>query len=97
MSILHPKNFACLTLLFSLFGLCACTTTEIDEFRQTATSINSDESIVILGRRQSNKYETENDFVQCVGKVVSSGKNSISVVPEQEFLDAMFPFFLLQN
>ncbi len=82
-----------LPLLFCLFALSACTTTEIDEFRQGATSINADESIVILGRRQNNNYETEGSFVNCVANVVGSGQDGISVVAEQEFLDAMFPFF----
>lgn len=77
-----------------LIFLCSCTTTEIDEFRQGSTSINNlDESIVILGRRQNNNYETEQSFVGCVADVVSRGENSITVVDEQEFLDAMFPFF----
>lgn len=74
-------------------SLTACTTTEIDEFRQGITSINSEESIVILGRRQNNRYETEDDFVECVGDVVASGKDGIQVIPEREFMDAMFPFF----
>lgn len=75
------------------FILSSCTTTEIDEFRQSATDIAFDESIVILGRRQNNNYETEESFVQCVGDVVSRGQGAISVVNEGEFLDAMFPFF----
>jgi hypothetical protein len=86
-------------LLKTLFCVCmgtlltACTTTEIDEFRQSATSIESDESIVILGRRQNNNYETEGDFIQCVANVVGNGQDGINVVNEREFLDAMFPFF----
>jgi hypothetical protein len=71
----------------------SCTTTEIDEFRQSATTIGENESIVILGRRQNNNYETEGSFVDCVANVVASGQNGIKVVNEQEFLDAMFPFF----
>ena len=73
--------------------LSSCTTTEIDEFRQSATTIGQNESIVILGRRQNNNYETEESFVDCVANVVSSGQNGINVVNEKEFLDAMFPFF----
>ncbi len=73
--------------------LSSCTTTEIDEFRQSATTIAEGESIVILGRRQNNNYETEGSFVNCVANVVSSGQNGINVINEQEFLDAMFPFF----
>jgi len=78
--------------LLGLF-LAGCTTTEIDEFRQGATSITGDESIVILGRRQNNDYETEGDFIQCVANVVGGGQDGINVVNEREFLDAMFPFF----
>ncbi len=76
-----------------LLGLAACTTTEIDEFRQSNTQIQDHESIVILGRRQNNAYETEGDFVECVGNVVSSGSEGINVIPEPLFLDEMFPFF----
>ena len=76
-----------------LLALGACTTTEIDEFRQSQTQIEDHESIVILGRRQSNAYETEGDFVECVGNVVSSGSDGINVIPEPLFLDEMFPFF----
>lgn len=81
------------SLVTGVLALGACTTTEIDEFRQGVTSISSDESIVILGRRQKNDYETEDDFVECVGDVVASGRDGIQVVPEQEFMDALFPFF----
>ena len=76
-----------------LAALSACTTTEIDQFRQSDTEISGDESIVILGRRQSNAYETELDFVECVGDVVASGNDGINVIPEETFLDEMFPFF----
>ena len=86
-------NLFYLSTLAGLIFLSACSTTEIDEFRQSATHIENDESIVILGRRQNNRYETEDDFVECVGDVVASGRDGINVVPEQEFLDAMFPFF----
>ena len=82
---------ACLACFLMI--LSACTTTEIDQFRQSDTEINSDESIVILGRRQGTSHETELDFVECVGDVVASGSDGINVIPEATFLDEMFPFF----
>ena len=48
---------------------------------------------MILGRRQASDYETRADFVDCVGDQVNSGTNGINVVPEQEFVDALFPWF----
>ena len=71
----------------------SCTSTTVDEFRQGATSIESDESVVILGRRQASDFETKSDFVECVGERMSEGENAISVIPEREFIDAMFPWF----
>ena len=71
----------------------SCTSTTVDEFRQGATSIASDESVVVLGRRQASDFETKSDFVECVGERMSEGDNGISVIPEREFIDAMFPWF----
>ena len=74
-------------------AVASCTSTTVDEFRQGATSIESDESVVILGRRQASDFETKSDFVECVGERISEGENAISVIPEREFIDAMFPWF----
>ena len=79
--------------LLLLVSLAACTTTTIDEFRQGETGIESHESVVILGRRQASDYETRSEFVNCVGERMERGDGGISIIPEQEFVDAMFPWF----
>lgn len=71
----------------------ACTSTTVDEFRQGETGIETHESVVILGRRQASDYETRAEFVDCVGDRLGRGNDAISVIPEQEFVDAMFPWF----
>ena len=76
-----------------LAALGACTTTTIDEFRQGATGIDAGESVVILGRRQGAAYETRADFVQCVGDRMRRGTGAVAVIPEQQFVDALFPWF----
>lgn len=73
--------------------LASCTSTTVDEFRQGATGINSDESVVILGRRHSSDYETRAEFVDCVGERMTTGNDGLSVIPEKLFVDAMFPWF----
>ncbi|MAW38908.1 MAG: hypothetical protein CMQ00_07960, partial [Gammaproteobacteria bacterium] len=90
--ILFLKNKAAISYVLTCF-LASCTSTTVDEFRQGETGIESDESVVILGRRQASDFETKSDFVECVGKGMSQGENAISVVPEREFVDAMFPWF----
>ena len=79
--------------LFVVGFLANCTSTTVDEFRQGETGIESDESIVILGRRQASDYETRSEFVESVRARMTRGEGAISVVPEQEFIDAMFPWF----
>ncbi len=75
--------------------LSACNSnTRIDEYRQNpATIMNAEEAVVILGRRHSSGHETEIDFVSCVGKSLSSGESALHVIPEQQFVDAMYPYF----
>ena len=90
-TLLKTSNAAPLIVFLGL--LASCTSTTVDEFRQGDTGIGSDESVVILGRRQASDYETRSEFVQCVGERMRRRDDSIRVVPEQEFVDAMFPWF----
>ncbi|MDG0997267.1 MAG: hypothetical protein P8P42_01555 [Gammaproteobacteria bacterium] len=89
-SFFEPNVYVFFALLFLQS---ACTSTTVDEFRQGQTGITTEESVVILGRRQGNEYETREEFVGCVGDRVSSGQDAITVIPEREFIDAMFPWF----
>ena len=77
------------------FGLAGCkSTTVIDEYRQAPkTVIGNEESVVVLGRRHSSSRETEVDFISCVGSLLSGGRDGISVIPEQDFVDSMYPYF----
>jgi hypothetical protein len=52
-----------------------------------------DASVVILGRRHASDYETEPDFIRCVGSHVSSRDKTISVIGELDFLNALYPWF----
>ncbi len=74
--------------------LCGCSaTTTIDELRPTLTptEIAPGERIVILGRRDAGHYETDRDFVDCVGNKLKG--LGIGILPEQEFIDAIYPWF----
>jgi hypothetical protein len=79
--------------LAALAVVVSCTSTTVDEFRQGETGINSEEAVVVLGRRQASDYETRSEFIECVGDRMARGDDGIRIVPEQEFVDAMFPWF----
>ena len=84
-----------ITLSVGLALLSGCkSTTVIDEYRETSVaSIIGGEAIVVLGRRHSSSYETEDDFISCVGKSLKQGQSEINVIPEKDFVDSMYPYF----
>lgn len=84
----------CLILLGTFLSGCLSTTV-IDEYRENTseTTLAEGETIVVLGRRNSASYETEFDFVECVGRSLDSAIGGIEVIPEQSFVDGMYPYF----
>jgi hypothetical protein len=85
-----------------------CMTAKVDETRQVAASIQANESIVLLKKPQLEGVGTEEVFLDCVqerlgGQLIhpeegQSAKASTAQVPfkiygEQEFTDALFPWF----
>ena len=89
--------------------LAGCMTSKVDETRQTATSIQANESIVILKKPQLEGVGTEEVFLDCVqerlggelvhpeagqtAKASNTSKIPFKIYGEQEFTDAMFPWF----
>lgn len=68
--------------------------TIVDEYRENPTiSMVEGESIVVLGRRNSASYETEFDFIECVGQSLKGRLRGVNIIPEQLFLDSMYPYF----
>jgi hypothetical protein len=86
-----------------------CMTSKVDETRQGASAIQPNESIVLLTKPQLEGVGTEGEFLSCVqqnlgGQLIhpqqgqSSKRASGDAVPfkiygEQQFTDAMFPWF----
>jgi len=72
----------------------ACVTSTVDEmvFNEPLEGIG-DSSVVILGRRHASDYETEPDFIECVGDHIASRDKSIEVIGELEFINALYPWF----
>lgn len=74
--------------------LTGCVTNTVQEVREANTGLSATDSVVVLGRRsRPSNAETELDFVSCVSKNLGGGSDKITVIAEQEFLDAMFPWF----
>ena len=71
-----------------------CVTATVDELVFTGVSEQlGDASVVVLGRRHASDYETEPEFVACVADHISRADRSITVLAEQDFVDALYPWF----
>lgn len=88
---LSLRHSAVLSLLILLS---ACTSTTVNEHRESGDNLNLDgsEKIVILGRRHAGHYETEPDFIRCIGGKLQ-GNKSVKVVDEKVFVDSLYPWF----
>ena len=86
----HPRVLSLLALGLALGG---CVSATIEEVRTAPALLEAPQegSIVILGRRHNNGYETESNFVDCVGKSLRGS----AVLPEQAFIDALYPWLLI--
>ncbi len=74
--------------------LSACTTTTVDEYRETnkKLGVTRGDQVVVLGRRHASEYETEPDFIACIGQHLN-GVANIRVVGEPAFMDSVYPWF----
>jgi hypothetical protein len=86
-----------------------CMTAKVDETRQVAAAIQPNEAIVLLKKPQLEGTGTEEDFLDCVqqrlgGQLIhpeggqahhasKQGGMPFRIYGEQEFTDAMFPWF----
>ena len=77
-----------------LLVLQGCVTATVDEmtFNEPTAGIG-DATVVILGRRHAPDYDTEFDFIQCIGQRITRGDKSIGVIGELEFINALYPWF----
>jgi hypothetical protein len=74
--------------------LAACVTSNVDQMVYNEPTLGiGDASVVILGRRHGSDYETEPDFVKCVGDHIAAADKSVTVIGELEFLNALYPWF----
>ena len=74
-------------------ALSGCLTTRMEETKNSATGLLENESVVIMEASYHTGNETEDNFIDCVSKKVQKGRNGINVFPDEDFVDALFPWF----
>ncbi len=70
-----------------------CVTSRVENIREGNTGLADGEGIVIMAKSYHLGNETEADFISCVGDSIGRGRSGLRVVPNTEFVDALFPWF----
>ena len=84
-------QLAGIALLGSTLG--ACVTSRMENVRQEATGIAEGEGVVIMAKSYHLGNETEANFISCIGDSIGRGSTGLRVIPNREFVDALFPWF----
>ena len=70
-----------------------CVTQRVENIREGKTGLAEGEGIVIMAKSYHLGNETETQFIDCVGDSVGRGSGALRVIPNDEFVDALFPWF----
>jgi len=81
------------TVLLTAATASACVTSRVEHIKETKTGLNEGEGIVIMAKSYHLGNETEAKFIDCVGDSIGRGRTGLRVIPHQEFVDALFPWF----
>lgn len=73
--------------------LSGCMQARVEESREMPTHIAKGEAVVILAKPQVEGAGAEDGFMDCVSNELKGGKANIIVHGNDEFVDAMFPWF----
>jgi hypothetical protein len=71
----------------------SCVTSRVEDVRTNDTGLSEGEGVVIMAKSYHLGNETEADFISCIGDSIGRGSAGLRVVPNNEFVDALFPWF----
>ncbi len=87
--MLANKLLAIATVLL----LCGCITSRVENAREETTGLLDGETVVVMAKSYHQGNETEADYIRCVEKALGRGKGALNVIPNQQFIDNLFPWF----
>ena len=88
------QRLAGAALIAASLGLGGCVTSTVDEmvFNEPVAGVG-DSTVVILGRRHASDYDTELNFIDCIGDHVVKGDPTIEIIDEVDFVNSLYPWF----
>ena len=74
-------------------ALRGCVTSRVEDARENVTGLNEGESVVIMAKSYHQGNETESDYISCIENALGRGSKGLRVIPRQQFVDSLFPWF----
>lgn len=75
------------------FVLSGCISARVEDAREETTGLLEGESVVVMAKSYHQGNETEADYITCVESALGRGRGGLKVIPNQEFIDNLFPWF----
>ncbi len=85
-----------LTIILALAlapAISGCISARVEDAREETTGLGADESVVVMAKSYHQGNETEAKYIHCVESALGRGKGALKVIPTQEFVDKLFPWF----
>jgi hypothetical protein len=79
--------------VFFIVTLSGCVTARVEDARERVTGLNEGESVVVMAKSYHQGNETEANYIRCVESALARGSGGLNVIPNQEFVDRLFPWF----
>jgi hypothetical protein len=74
-------------------AITGCVTSRVEDSREGSTGIAQGETVVILAKSYHLGNETEAKQIACVENALSRGAGGLTVIPHDQFVDSIFPWF----
>ena len=84
------SNACTIVLTIALGG---CVTASIENDRAETTGLLEGETVVVMAKSYHQGNETEAGYIRCVEKALGRGSDALRVIPNQQFVDNLFPWF----
>lgn len=85
-------RISCIAIIVAI-TTSGCVTAAIENARVEATGLLEEEAVVVIAKSYHQGNETEADYIQCVETALGYGVSGLNVVPAQQFIDKLFPWF----
>ena len=94
LGMLMKLRISCIAIIVLTVAVTSgCVTSTIENAREEKTDSYKGEAVVVMAKSYHQGNETEADYIQCIERTLGRGSGALNVIPTQQFIDNLFPWF----